>query len=1180
MRRAWLLAAITTLLVAGTALAAAATQDKAAAQDTAAAPDTGEMFSISVDGEHVAGTPGTPDKTRKTDMALEAADIQVKYDGLNAKPFLNAATTASRRSFAVGDEVEFLASSNYPAYIAHQEIRIFATGRHAPAAPVAVVKVDKGNLARWVMPEPSATQGFDDFVYVLRVYDAQGRFDETRPLTLVRRSGLGAGVEDEGPAAPGFSDDNTSFRNIRVDGGAITVARRDVPQGVAVKVLGEEIPVDPQGRFVVQRILPIGEHDVAVALKGPGQGAASFDRSVNIPSSEWFYVGLADVTLGSRTGSKHIEDVAPGEYDGVYDKGRVAFYLKGKIKGSWLLTAAADTGDSDLQHMFTGLDARNPREFLKRINPEDYYPVYGDDSVAIEDAPTSGKFYVRLERGDSRVVWGNFKTDIRGTEFLRNDRALYGANVVLKSDRMVASGERAGELHGYAAQPGTLPQRDVFRGTGGSAYFLTHQDVTTGSETLYVEVRNPVTGRVVERRSLVFGRDYSINYVQGVVLLNAPLASNVDAGTLVRDGALGGNDQYLVAAYEFAPTAGDVDGYVYGGRAQQWLGDYVRFGATGALEKTGEADQKLAGADIQLYKSEKTFLEGEVAMSEGPGFGFSESINGGLTITDPGIVGSAGEPAMAWRVLGRLDPGDVIPGAKGDLEASYAYKQAGFSTLDEQVTENRHEYGLKGDLQLSERVSLNFYGDRLEAGGEVTQNQAGADLAFLLAPDLSLSAGLQQLDVDNPDEDVDGTRTDAAVKLTRRLSDTSSVYGFGQATLARTGNVDLNNRGGIGGTRQLTDTIDGSAELSYGDGGFGGRALVSYQPVAADRYYIGYALDPGNYVANQLLSPKQNDGLGGIVAGVKRGFSERLSVYAEDKYNVLTDQPSLTQVYGVDYTPVPDWKLGAAIQSGMIWGDSADLGFDSSEIRRNAVSATAVYNPNDKMTASVKGEVRFDQADAENGGDQTAYYLAARLGNALNADWRMLASLDAVVSDATDSTIGGNYVEASLGYAYRPVLNDRLNALAKYVYVYDAPGPDQVNTDGEIGGPWQQSHIFSVDATYDLTEMVSIGGKYGLRIGEWKPEDGSGGWENSNAQLGVIRADLHVVRKWDVMIEGRCLWESASESANWGAVAALYRQINENFDVGVGYNFGRYSDNLADLSANDQGFFVNAVGKL
>jgi len=872
----------------------------------ALAQEAEELFSISVDGEHVAGTPRKDDPAARTDAALRAADVQVKFDGLGAKPILNAALAGQRRSYTAGEEVTFRASNNYPGYIARQEIRIFATGRHAPAAPVAVVSVDGGGHAAWVMPPASETKGFDDFVYVLRAYDGDGRFDETRPLTIARSAPDAPLREDVRPEAeaPGFGDDNTAFRNIPVEGGAITVHGRGIPQGSRVSVLGDDVPVDADGGFVVQHILPPGEHEVDIDLSGQKGEGLSFTRAVNIPSTEWFYVGLADLTLGRNLGSGDIEDVKPGEFDGVYSKGRAAFYLKGKIKGQYLLTAAADTSEDDIENLFEGLDEKDPRSLLARIDPDDYYAVYGDDSSSIEDAPTSGKFYVRLERGDSRVLWGNFKTDVRGTEFLRNDRGLYGGNLVLKSDTMVASGERSGELNAYAAQPGTLPQRDVLRGTGGSAYFLTHQDITLGSETLYVEVRNPVTGRVVDRKTLVYGRDYTINYVQGVILLNQPLASTVDAGTLVRDGALGGNHQYLVAAYEFVPTAGDVDGYVYGGRAQQWLGDHVRVGVTGALEKTGAADQTLGGADVQVYRSEKTFLEGEVAVSEGPGFGFSESINGGLTVTTPGLAGSGGDPAMAYRVLGRLDPGEVIPGAKGDLQASFAYKQAGFSTLDEQVTDDRYEYGLKGNLALSERLTLNFYGDRLESGGDVTQNQAGADLTYMLTEEWLVSAGIQQLDVDNPDNNTDGTRTDSALKLTRILSETSSVYAFGQATLARTGNVDLNNRGGVGGTRQFTDTIDGSAEVSYGDGGMGGRALLSYQPVAANRYYIGYALDPDSWADKDFLSGGSTTDLGGIIAGVKHGFSERLSVYAESKYDLWDIEPSLTQVYGVTYTPL------------------------------------------------------------------------------------------------------------------------------------------------------------------------------------------------------------------------------------------------------------------------------------
>ncbi|MCA3572473.1 MAG: hypothetical protein IOC86_01050, partial [Aestuariivirga sp.] len=250
-------------------------------------PDIGSNFIVKLDPRTLptgyALTTENPRKVRLTrgkmvklefgaasDEALEAADIQVTFDGLGVKPILNAATLSSRRSFAVGEEVAFLASNNYRAFIARQEIRIFATGRHAGAEPVAVIAVDPAGRAVWVMPPAAETAGLNDFVYVLRAYDQKGRFDETRPLPLARRVALATAPEAKEGAAPGYSDDNTAFRNIPVEGGAITVAGRS--NGSAVTVLGEAIPVDAGGRFVVQRILPPGEHQVDVALDGSPEG--------------------------------------------------------------------------------------------------------------------------------------------------------------------------------------------------------------------------------------------------------------------------------------------------------------------------------------------------------------------------------------------------------------------------------------------------------------------------------------------------------------------------------------------------------------------------------------------------------------------------------------------------------------------------------------------------------------------------------------------------------------------------------------------------------------------------------------------------------------------------------------------------------------------------------------------
>src|SRR5690606_2576372 len=280
----------------------------------------------------------------------------------------------------------------------------------------------------------------------------------------------------------------------------------------------EPIPVDPSGAFVVQRILPPGDHIVDIAVDGPMKGGGLyFSRDVNIPTNEWFYVALAEATFGKQTGDPGIEDVRQGEFDTIYKKGRIAFYLKGKVKGQTLITAAADTGENDLKYLFKNMDAKNAREFLKRIDPDKYYPVYGDDSTWVEDAPTKGKFYVRVERGDSHVMWGNYKTRISGTKFLSSSRGLYGANLEMRSDSQTSYGERKTEVSAYGALPDTVPQTDEFLGTGGSAYFLRRQDITSGSEAVMVEVRDDVSGRVIERKYLAHGEDYSFDHIQGVL---------------------------------------------------------------------------------------------------------------------------------------------------------------------------------------------------------------------------------------------------------------------------------------------------------------------------------------------------------------------------------------------------------------------------------------------------------------------------------------------------------------------------------------------------------------------------------------------------------------------------------------------------------------------------------------
>ncbi|MGL6023662.1 MAG: hypothetical protein ACRC0F_03525, partial [Cetobacterium sp.] len=61
-----------------------------------------------------------------------------------------------------------------------------------------------------------------------------------------------------------------------------------------------------------------------------------------------------------------------------------------------------------------------------------------------------------------------------------------------------------------------------------------------------------------------------------------------------------------------------------------------------------------------------------------------------------------------------------------------------------------------------------------------------------------------------------------------------------------------------------------------------------------------------------------------------------------------------------------------------------------------------------------------------------------------------------------------------------------------------------------------------------------------------------------------------------------------TDEVKHGAQVGVYRDINENMQVGVGYNFSKFDDNLKDLRYKNggkdldyekQGWFINVIGK-
>src|SRR5690606_11519140 len=113
-----------------------------------------------------------------------------------------------------------------------------------------------------------------------------------------------------------------------------------------------------------------------------------------------------------------------------------------------------------LKNLFDGFLEKDPRSMLRRLDPDMHYPVYGDDSVTVEDAPTYGRFYIRAENENTDAMWGVFQSHLGGNELIRHQRTLYGANLDWRSEGVTEGGERRTELNVFAADPGTIASRE------------------------------------------------------------------------------------------------------------------------------------------------------------------------------------------------------------------------------------------------------------------------------------------------------------------------------------------------------------------------------------------------------------------------------------------------------------------------------------------------------------------------------------------------------------------------------------------------------------------------------------------------------------------------------------------------------------------------------------------------
>src|SRR6266705_2557638 len=1151
------------------------------------------VMRITVDGKPIDDPDrSSSDIQRCTDVALDNAKIHFRFDNLESRRRLGVA--ANPVAVAVTElggapaasAVHFRMYSNYASFIKRAEIRIFKQQESLQAVPLKIIAVGDAGLAEWHPTGEMLAGPARELKYLLRAYDSNGNFDETdaRPLRLYREPSPGNVAASDGPSArellAAYGENDLARQQIPLGSGTVKVQGSGIPAGHTVWVAGHQIPVDPQGNFAAEEILPSGAHSVEVAVLDDAGNGSLYLRDLEFKRTDLFYVGVADLTVSKNSASAPAKlqegENNPQPYNSSLD-GRLAFYLNGNMHQNWRLTASADTREGPVKDLFSNFLAKSPDSLFRRIDPDYYYPSFGDDGVVQEMAPTLGKFYAKASHGENYGMWGNFKVGYLDNELAHVDRGLYGANAHYGSEPTTRFGERRITVDGFAAQPGTMASYEEFRGTGGSLYFLHHQDILTGSERVRIEIHDKASGIVTGVVNLQPNVDYDIDYLQGRVLLSQPLSSTANDNLLVRTSGLSGDEANLVVRYEYTPGFQKLDQVAVGGQAHYWLNDHVRLGLT-ADSNEGDSASNLGAADLTLRKSANSWCKLQTGRSKGLLSPSLQSNDGGFGFQGPNDQSFTGAKAGAYRADLSVGLGDFFEGRDGRFTF---YKQnlgAGYSSPGQATIMDTEQYGGTFRMPVTSSLSLAAKGDQKIENQGLETRAVELDVAYKLAEKWTVSTGVRNdLRKDNspvvPLTQIQGERTDAVAQVKFDSSASWSAYGFGQHTVAASGGREDNDRIGVGGSYRLTKRFRIDGEASDGHLGPGGKVGTSFLYSERTSYYLNYSLENEQTDNGLLLHGSQ----GNLVSGAKTRLSDTSSVYVEERYQNGGSLTGLTHTTGINLTAKERWNLVVNAEFGKLRDSQT-----GAETDRKAAGIRLGYGL-DKMQFSSGIEYRRDNAEQldQTHTERTMWLLRNNFKFQLTPDWRMLGKLDHSVSDSSlGGFYGGGYTEAVVGYAYRPVRHDRLSALAKYTYFYNVPTTDQVTMQNTAVEFIQKSHIAALDLSYDVTANWTVGGKYAYRLGQASLDRTQLNFFANDAHLAVLRLDRRFRKNWDSMAEVRMLNLPDIRQRRRGALAGIDRCIGNNLKVGVGYNFTNFSDDLTDLRYNHKGVFVNLIGTM
>jgi len=1102
---------------------------------------------------------------------------------------VQAAATVPFENGQVIRPLRFHSYNNYASFIQKLEVTLYRGTDTDLVTPLARIELpaDYVGDAEWngELPPQIKLRTGDDLIYVARAYGAGGAFDETRlqRIQLVTPADFDRGLQltrenvqkTLGQALDGDSAQNLQLsnsiygqsmlrlQNIPIHGSRVRLYGRNLEPNSRVRINGQDFPVDLEQKFAAEFLEPVGEHRYDVSVESRDAPSAQRQLDVDVTGRYLFLVAIADVTVSKNSASGNLQPLAADDRDddSFLSEGRLAFYLKGKLRGKYLVTAQADTQDRELKYLFRDFTQADAQDVFRRLDPDLYYPVYGDDSTTYRDVDTQGRLYLRVDWDQSQAVWGNYATGITGTEYGQYVRSLYGGALNWRSLEATPLGEARSQVKVFGSEAQSAPGHSEFLGTGGSLYYLRHTDVLPGSEQVVLEVRDRTTGRTETRATLQEGVDYEIDNLQGRLILTRPLAqlTRENVRSITRDMPLDGYDQLLLVDYEYVPLGFSSDDVTYGARGRQWIGDHVAIGGTWIDENRSGENYSLKGADLTLQAGRGTYLKMEQTRTEATAAPVFYSDNGGLSFIRRNPyegrrsgTASAVEARANLRELGWTTQ-------DWSLGAWWRDVDAGFSVARQDTGLPIQEYGAEFLGYLNDDFSLYGRHTRTEQG-ELALEQSQLTAEWRLGNDGQLTGELRRVREEQALQSVDALL--AAIGYRQRFGSSWELYGTGQVTLDDDGGAyEKNDLLTLGARYLFGDRSSVGAEVSGGSRGHGAKVDGEYRMAPDHSLYGSYSFSSDRTGTDPLFDTGLQSGW---TLGQRWRLSNQVNVYNESQYlkDRRQDSAGIVHTFGMDFYPAQGWNLGFTIMDGELDSTLGRVDRRAYSVSGGRTDAVAQWNS--------KLEYRRDS-----GAEQREQWVTTnRLLYKLSEDWRFaLRANYADTEDRIDRLADAKLVETNMGFAWRPHDNTRWAGFGKFTYLYD------VASLGQEGGNLydQRSQILSLEGIRQLGARWEVAGKLASRWGDYRTGRGEGAWLDSRADFAALQLRYRLFGEWEGLAEHRWL-KVRDGGVRKGWLVGVDRRVGENFKIGVGYNFTEFSDDMTELKYDQKGFFLNMAG--